>query len=122
MLEILKKAEVPRRRAIVHVMRHTFASMLIQQGESVTYVKEQMGHSSIQITVEVYGHLVPGGNRAAVDRLDTPANVANNLQTADQPACASLAIVADRLGKSGESYRNRTADRREALQTRRIYP
>jgi hypothetical protein len=51
-------------------LRHTFASLLIQQGESVAYVKEQMGHSSIQITVEVYGHLVPGGNRAAVDRLD----------------------------------------------------
>jgi integrase len=51
-------------------LRHTFASPLIQQGESVAYVKEQMGHSSIQITVDVYGHLVPGGNRAAVDRLD----------------------------------------------------
>jgi hypothetical protein len=48
----------------------TFASLLIQQGESVAYVKEQMGHSSIQITVDVYGHLVPGGNRAAFDRLD----------------------------------------------------
>jgi integrase len=51
-------------------LRHTFASLLIQQGESVAYVKEQMGHSSIQITVDVYGHLVPGGNRAALDRLD----------------------------------------------------
>jgi integrase len=33
--------------------------------------KEQMGHSSIKITVDTYGHLVPGSNRAAVDRLDT---------------------------------------------------
>ena len=29
-----------------------------------------MGRGSIQITVDTYGHLVPGGNRAAVDRLD----------------------------------------------------
>jgi hypothetical protein len=29
-----------------------------------------MGHTSIKITVDVYGHLVPGGNKAAVDRLD----------------------------------------------------
>jgi integrase len=29
-----------------------------------------MGHRSIQVTVDIYGHLVPGGNRAAVDRLD----------------------------------------------------
>ena len=56
---------------MVHVLRHTFGSLLIQQGESLTYVKEQMGHASIQITVDIYGHLVPGGNRAAVDRLDS---------------------------------------------------
>jgi hypothetical protein len=29
-----------------------------------------MGHSSIDVTVDIYGHLVPGGNRQAVDRLD----------------------------------------------------
>jgi integrase len=31
-----------------HDRRHTFASLLIQNGEPLTYVKEQMGHSSIQ--------------------------------------------------------------------------
>jgi len=35
-----------------------------------TYVKEQLGHGSIQITVDVDGHLVPGANRAAVDKPD----------------------------------------------------
>ena len=53
-----------------HDLRHTFAFLLIQNGEPLTYVKEQMGHSSIQVTVDVYGHLVPSANRAAVDRLD----------------------------------------------------
>lgn len=38
--------------------------------ESSPYVKEQMGHSSIHVTVDVYGHLIPGANRQAVDRLD----------------------------------------------------
>jgi integrase len=52
-----------------HDLRHTFASLLIQNGESLTYVKEQLGHSSIKITVDVYGHLVPGANRQAVNRL-----------------------------------------------------
>ena len=33
-------------------LRHTFASLLIQQGESLAYVKEQMGHHSIQVTVD----------------------------------------------------------------------
>src|SRR6478752_4808610 len=30
----------------------------------------QLGHASIQITVDTYGHLIPGANRGAVDRLD----------------------------------------------------
>jgi integrase len=58
------------RRVRFHDLRHTFASLLLQNGEGPTYVKEQMGHSSIQVTVDIYGHLVPGGNRAAVDKLD----------------------------------------------------
>jgi len=40
------------------------ASLLIAQGESLAYVKDQMGHHSIQVTVDTYGHLVPGGNKA----------------------------------------------------------
>jgi len=53
-------------------LRHPFSSLLIQHRESLAYVKEQLGHYSIQITVDTYGHLVPGGNRQAVDRLDDP--------------------------------------------------
>jgi Phage integrase family len=57
------------RRIRFHDLRHTFASLLIQNGESLAYVKDQMGHSSIKMTVDVYGHLVPGANRVAVNRL-----------------------------------------------------
>ncbi len=54
-----------------HDLRHTFASLLLANGESLVYVKDQLGHHSIQITVDTYGHLIPGSNRAAVNRLDT---------------------------------------------------
>ncbi len=65
---LLEIADVPRFR--FHDIRHTLASLLLQQGESLHYVKEQLGHASIQTTVDVYGHLVPGSNRNAVNRLD----------------------------------------------------
>jgi integrase len=52
-----------------HDLRHTFASLLLQNGEPLTYVKDQLGHASIKMTVDVYGHLVPGANRQAVNRL-----------------------------------------------------
>ena len=75
----------------IHDLRHTFASLLIQNGESLAYVKEQMGHHSIQITVDTYGHLVPGGNKAAVDRLDDPESATRRNLSATTPGNAVLA-------------------------------
>ena len=58
------------RRIKIHNLRHTFASLLIQAGHSLAYIQKQMGHSSIQVTVNIYGHLVPGAQRGIVDTLD----------------------------------------------------
>jgi hypothetical protein len=58
------------RRFRFHDLRHTFGSHLIQDGASLAYVKDQKGHSSIQITVDTYGHLIPGANINWVDGLD----------------------------------------------------
>ncbi len=58
------------RRIRLHDLRHSYASILLGRGESLVYVKEQMGHHSIKVTVDTYGHLIPGANKAAVDRLD----------------------------------------------------
>jgi integrase len=55
-----------------HQARHTFATLLLQQGESLDYVKVQLGHSSIRVTADTYVHWLPGSNRGAVDRLDAP--------------------------------------------------
>jgi integrase len=74
---LLEKAEL--RRIRFHDLRHTYASLLIQNGESLAYVRDQLGHASIQLTVDTYGHLVPGANRQAVDRLDdAPEATARN--------------------------------------------
>jgi integrase len=58
------------RHVRIHDLRHSLASMLIQNGESLAYVRDQLGHSSIKITVDIYGHLEPGKNRAAMAKLD----------------------------------------------------
>ena len=70
----LEKAEL--RQIRIHDLRHTYASLLIQAGESLAYVRDQLGHSSIKITVDTYGHLVPGANKQAVDKLDDVVNSA----------------------------------------------
>jgi integrase len=36
-----------------------FVSQLIAQGETAAYVRDQMGHSSINVTLDTYGHLFP---------------------------------------------------------------
>ena len=58
------------RRIRFHDLRHTFGSLLIQAGASLAYIRDQLGHSSIQVTVDIYGHLIPGANMAFVDKLD----------------------------------------------------
>jgi integrase len=54
---LLKKAQV--RRLDLHAVRHTFASRLIANGENLKYISEQLGHSSIKVTADTYGHLIP---------------------------------------------------------------
>lgn len=53
-----------------HDLRHTCASLLINQGESPKYIQKQLRHASIQMTFDRYGHLFPDTNREAVRRLD----------------------------------------------------
>jgi integrase len=50
-----------------HDLRHTYATILLTDGMSPAYVQRQLGHSSISITVDVYGHLVPGEGRAGLE-------------------------------------------------------
>ncbi len=49
-------------------------------------MKDQLGHHSIKVTVDIYGHLVPGANKAAVDRLDQQALAALAAFEARNPA------------------------------------
>lgn len=61
-----------------HDLRHTFATLLIMKGESLAYVRDQLGHSSIAMTVNCYTHWIPGSNRAAVNKLPAPERQSAN--------------------------------------------
>jgi integrase len=45
----------------LHESRHTFASMLIASGANAKVIQSVMGHATIQMTFDRYGHLMPGG-------------------------------------------------------------
>jgi integrase len=53
-----------------HHLRHFFASMLIAQGESPKYISDQLGHSSIMVTFDTYGHLFPQAKAEAAQKLE----------------------------------------------------
>jgi integrase len=67
---LLARAELPS-HFTPHCLRHTFASLLLQQGESPVYVQRQLGHASIKLTVDTYGKWLPiAPTRGGVDALD----------------------------------------------------
>jgi len=53
-----------------HDLRHTQAAWLIAQGEHAKVISERLGHSSITVTFDVYGHLMPGMDEGVAERLD----------------------------------------------------
>ena len=64
----LKKAEIEKIR--FHDLRHTFASLLINQGENPKYIQKQMGHSKVSTTLDIYAHLFSKVNQEAACRLE----------------------------------------------------
>jgi hypothetical protein len=89
-----------------HVLRHTFASIVLEAGESVVTVARWPGHSSPAITLGYYAHFMPEAGskgRAAVDGLpgrtgsSMPSRTPQSLPTADPgrpvPEAVSEAVV-----------------------------
>lgn len=65
---ILKRAGLGKLRW--HDLRHSFASLLIAQNVQPKYIQSQMGHSSIRITMDRYGHLLPEVHEQGIKALD----------------------------------------------------
>ena len=64
----LKIAKLPKMR--FHDLRHTKASIMIEQGENLKYIQSQLGHSSPTVTLNVYAHLMKPVNQKAACRYE----------------------------------------------------
>jgi len=67
-LPLLKDAGCPCFR--FHDLRHTYASLLIEQGENIKYIQTQLGRSSPSVILNVYTHLMKPTNQEAACRLE----------------------------------------------------
>jgi integrase len=67
-------------RLTLHPARHTYASFLIDSKINAKAISTFMGHSSIKVTFDLYGHLMPGAEEEAIGLLN------GYLQRADSEA------------------------------------
>ena len=68
------------RRIRIHDRRHSYATIRLLRGHNVGDVSYQLGHSSIKITYDTYGHWMPGKFKSEVDELDHPKNTLQNVE------------------------------------------
>ncbi len=66
--QFIRKANLPPIR--FHDLRHTHATLLLQQGEHPKVVSERLGHSTITITMDLYSHVMPNMQKEAAQKLD----------------------------------------------------
>ena len=98
-----------------HDLRHTYASLLIDQGEHPKYIQGQMGHASINITFDTYGHLMKDVNSEAPLKLQNAifkknGDILETFQAAEKEK--ALNNEAKCLIKLGEPRGDRTHDLR----------
>jgi len=67
-----------------HDLRHTYTSLLIAQGENIKFIQSQLGHASIQTTMDRYGHLLPVDRVGVGSRLDNLVFKGGDLQVQEK--------------------------------------
>jgi integrase len=70
---LLAKAGLPDATRL-HDLRHSAASLLLNQDVPLTMISRLLGHSSISITGDIYGHIMPASNRRMADTMEALLN------------------------------------------------
>jgi len=65
---LLAKAGLPYRK--YHWTRHTYATWLLNDDADLRWVQQQLGHSTVALTADTYGHLQPDRHESAAAGLD----------------------------------------------------
>ena len=50
-----------------HSLRHFYATVALQQRQNVVVVSNRLGHSSVSMTLDIYGHTIPGWQRSMAE-------------------------------------------------------
>ncbi len=82
---VLKLAGLPNIR--FHDLRHTAATLMLQQGVHPKIVQARLGHSDITLTLNTYSHVLPSMQEEAADKLDellTPINVSQEIKKVEE--------------------------------------
>ncbi len=74
-----------RQKVCFHTLRHTFASWLALQGETIQTISELLGHKTLQMTMR-YSHLTPDHRKAAVNRLEERLSIKDEKKIEEQGA------------------------------------
>jgi len=79
---VLKRAGLPDLR--FHDLRHTAATLMLQQGIHPKIVQERLGHSNISLTMDTYSHVLPSMQEEAAEKMDeilVPIDVSNEIKS-----------------------------------------
>ncbi len=110
--KVLKKVKLPGHFS-PHSLRHSYASILLAEGEDLVYVQEQLGHASIAVTVDTYGRWLPKKGRGGWDRLEEQV-VAETAKMVAEAGCgetdAARKVTEIARPKGGGPPRTRTLD------------
>jgi integrase len=66
---ILLRAKLPKTIRF-YDLRHTCASLLLAAGENAKVVSERLGHAGVTITLDTYGHVMPGMQEQATAKIE----------------------------------------------------